>query len=66
MDGQPALDPAQLSSLSTALDDLTKRVTRLADELAGSPRQDVAASLYEVERLLGSASRRMTELVRQL
>jgi hypothetical protein len=66
MEGSPALDPAQLSSLSTALDDLTKRVTRLADELAGSPRQDVAASLYEVERLLGSASRRMTELVRQL
>jgi hypothetical protein len=66
MEESPAPDPAQLSSLSTALEDLTKRVTRLADDLAGSPREDVAASLYEVERLLGAASRRMTELVRQI
>ena len=42
------LDTAQLSSLSTALDDLAKRITDLADQFQGSPREDVAADLYEV------------------
>ena len=50
-----ALDTAQLSSLSTALDDLARRVTELADQYQGSPREDVAADLYEVERHLLAA-----------
>ena len=53
------LDTAQLSSLSTALDDLSKRVTELADQLKGSPREDVAADLYEVERHLLAGARRL-------
>ena len=47
--GMP-LDTAHLSSLSTALDELAQRITTLADELLDSPREDVAADLYEVER----------------
>ena len=47
-----ASTPPQLSSLSTALDDLAERVTELADQYQGSPREDVAADLYEVERQL--------------
>lgn len=54
-----ALDTAQLSSLSTALDDLSKRVTDLADQFKVSPREDVAADLYEVERHLVAAGRRL-------
>ncbi len=57
------LDAAHLSSLSTALDELTERVTALADELSGSPRDDVAADLYEVERNLQAAARRLRALV---
>lgn len=60
------LDAAQLSSLSSALDDLTGRVTALADSLGGSPREDVAATLYEVERNLQAASTRMRQLLRSL
>jgi len=60
------LDPASLSSLSTALDDLTARVTGLADGLQGSPREDVAADLYEVERSLQAASRRLRSLLERL
>ena len=59
MASHPALDTAQLSSLSTALDDLSKRVTDLAEEFHGSPREDVAADLYEVERHLVTAARRL-------
>ena len=60
------LDVAQLSSLSTSLGTLTERVTRLADELQASPREDVAADLYEVERNLQEAHRRLRALVRRI
>ena len=60
------LDTAQLSSLSTSLGDLAQRVTDLADGLQGSPREDVAADLYEVERSLQAAHRRLQELVRKV
>jgi hypothetical protein len=63
MASRPAIDTAQLSSLSTALDDLSKRVTELADQYNGSPREDVAADLYEVERHLMAAGRRLKTLV---
>ena len=58
-----ALDTAQLSSLSTALDDLSNRVTALADEQHGALREDVAADLYEVERHLQAATRRLKAIL---
>ena len=61
-----ALDSAQLSSLSTALDDLTQRITSLADDYQGSPREDVASDLYDVERNLQAAARRLRALVARL
>lgn len=61
--GQMSLDAAQLSSLTTALDELTERITVLADQLQTSPRQDVAADLFEVERNLRAASRRLHTLL---
>jgi hypothetical protein len=57
------LDQAQLSSLSTSLTDLEQRVTALADGFQGSPREDVAADLYDVERHLKAASRRLKSLI---
>jgi hypothetical protein len=60
------LDAAHLSSLSTALDELTARVTAIADDLAGAPREDMAADLYEVERNLQAAARRLHALVDRL
>ncbi len=64
--GAMALDVAQLSSLSTALDDLTHRIVALADGYQDSPREDVAADLYEVERHLQAATRRLRSLVDKL
>jgi hypothetical protein len=57
------LDQAQLSSLSTSLADLVQRVTSMADGFQGSPREDVAADLYDVERHLQAASRRLKALI---
>jgi hypothetical protein len=58
-------DHAELSSIAHALDDLTRRVTALADRHQGGPREDVAVDLYEVERALRSANRRVHKLVRR-
>lgn len=60
------LDAAHLSSLSSALEDLTGRITDMADGYQSSPREDVAADLYEVERHLQAASRRLRALVARL
>ncbi len=60
------LDVAHLSSVSTALTDLTDRVTALADGYQDSPREDVAADLYDVERNLRAAERRLRALLHKL
>jgi Mg2+ and Co2+ transporter CorA len=60
------LDAAALSSISTALDDLTLRITALADSYQASPREDVAADLYEVERSLKTGARRLAAVLRRL
>jgi hypothetical protein len=59
-------DRAELSTLSTALDDITRRVTAVADKNAGTPREGLAIDLYEVERSLRAARRRLTKALREL
>lgn len=54
---------AELSSISTALEELSKRVTAIAEDFAGSRRDDLASELYRVERALATASRTLTRLV---
>jgi hypothetical protein len=53
---------AELSSMATALDDLARRVTSLAEGLAGE-REDLAVELFEVERSLNGARRRLRKVV---
>jgi hypothetical protein len=50
---------AQLSSLATALEELTRRIAALADSHAESPEDGVAQDLYRVERALVEAHRRL-------
>lgn len=60
----PMPDPlAELSSVSSALDEITDRVTRLAGELAAQRREDAASQLVEVERALIGAKRRLGKLL---
>ena len=54
---------AELTALATALSELLGRVTALAE---ASSRDEVAAELYEVERTLGAAQRRLTRLIDRL
>ena len=56
----------QLSSISTAIEDLPARVTTIADDYATTPREDLAADLYDVERSLRSAQRRLDRVIREV
>jgi len=51
---------AELSSLETAIRELSDRITAAADELIGTAEEDVALDLYEVERSLRTAQRRIS------
>ena len=53
----------QLSTIASSLDDLTRRITELADGRANRPDDDLATELYEVERALQHASRRLQRVI---
>lgn len=58
----PAAGP-ELSSLATALDELTRRVVAIAETYQRARQEDVAADLYAVEGLLDAARRRLEKVV---
>ncbi len=53
----------QLSSVATALGELTERISVMAEALSGTTRDDLAQALFEVERSLQAASRRLDYIV---
>ena len=56
----------ELSSLAAVLDDLMNRVSSISGRrVVLDPDDQLANELFEVERLLSGASRRMTRLLRQ-
>jgi uncharacterized protein YukE len=57
---------AQLSSIQTSLSELAASVTSMADGFTGTAREDLAVALYEVERNLNTASRRLERIVDSL
>ena len=50
---------AELSSLTTALDELIGRVAAMAEPLSGTDGDALASDLFEVERSLREAIRRL-------
>jgi hypothetical protein len=52
----------ELSSVSTALDELTKRLSAMADAAAGGDAI-LSTELFEIERSLQGARRRLSKLV---
>jgi len=57
---------ADLSSIESMLTDLVARVQRATLEVGREDREDLAAELLEVQRLLESANRRLGRLTRSL
>ena len=56
----------ELSSINTVLGDLTARIARMAEELAGTERDSSAGGLFEVERALLAAKRRLDQVMEEL
>lgn len=54
---------AELSSVATALEELLGRVTGIADDIARSQQETLSTELYEVERTLSTAHRRLVRLI---
>jgi hypothetical protein len=61
-----AASSAELSSLATALDELTRRVTAHADAAQSVKDEETAKELFAVERALDSANRRLARLAASL
>ncbi len=51
---------AELSSVATALEELAHRVATIGEALTGEERDALRSDLFEVERALGTASRRLS------
>ena len=58
-------DRAPLTAVATALDELTRRITELADGFERGANEQLAQELYEIERALQQAARRLDRLVRE-
>ena len=54
---------AELTALSSTLEELTRRVTRILAELSPADEDRYGTDLLEVERTLGAASRRLDRVV---
>jgi hypothetical protein len=52
--------------MTTAVDELARRVSAIADRYSGIKQDDVAAELYEVERSLKGAHRRLAKVAETL
>jgi hypothetical protein len=54
---------AELSSVSTSLEELIRHLTAVTEDLDGNERDLVGPDLFEVERALRSARRRLNRIV---
>jgi hypothetical protein len=57
-----AATAAELSSLATALDELTRRISGHAEAADAERDEEVAGELFAIERSLNSANRRLARL----
>jgi len=53
---------AELSSLATAVDEITRRITAHAEAAEAQKDEEVASELFAIERSLTSANRRLARL----
>ncbi|MBV8950327.1 MAG: hypothetical protein JOZ99_05585 [Actinobacteria bacterium] len=61
-----ASDRAELSTLRSQLEELTARVTRVAERYGTTPDSAVAADLFTAERALTSARRSLDKVLATL
>ena len=62
-DGDMLADRSELSSLSSLLEQLTQRITAMAEQSNREKDEGTAKELFAVERALSGAHRRITRLL---
>ena len=60
------IDLGRLSSLHSTVGELSREVTALANQLASAKRDDAATRMYEAERGLTSAVRKLEQVMGML
>ena len=66
MDHNVDRDRAELASNSTQIDDLTVRILAIAEQYVDGDREDVSMQLFEIERTLRSANRRLRGVLKSI
>jgi hypothetical protein len=61
-DGAMSTTSAELSSMASTVEDLTRRLEPIAEAYRGGHRDDLVAAVHEVERALTAALRRLNHL----
>ncbi|HMK98988.1 MAG TPA: hypothetical protein VK428_02235 [Acidimicrobiales bacterium] len=61
-DTMPSESRAELSSLATALVELTRRVAAMAESAQSARQEELSSELFAVERALRGAGRRLERL----
>ncbi|MGD0083222.1 MAG: hypothetical protein ABSD78_08490 [Acidimicrobiales bacterium] len=56
-------DLAELSSIASSLDQLTRRIGAIAEQASREKEESVASELFSVERALQGATRRLGRLM---
>lgn len=62
-DGAMPVEASELSSLASLLEQLTRRVTAMAEDAAAAKDDDASTELFGIERALSGASRRLGRLL---
>jgi hypothetical protein len=62
----PGSDSAVLSSIAAQVEDLTRRVTALAESYGSTPDSAIASELYAAERALVTARRTLERAMKSI
>jgi hypothetical protein len=57
------IDRSELSSLTALIEQVTERITKMADEASAAKEEDVATELFAIERALTGAKRRLVRFL---
>jgi uncharacterized protein Yka (UPF0111/DUF47 family) len=57
------IDRSELSSLTGLIEQVTDRITKMADEASAAKEENVATELFAIERALSGAKRRLVRFL---
>jgi hypothetical protein len=57
------IDRSELSSLTGLIEQVTDRITKMADEASAAKEEDDATELFAIERALSGAKRRLVRFL---